>query len=417
MTIPDTDAPRTPHGAELHRPGSAGFRRLNAAMILAGLAAFGMLYATQPLLPALGDAFDVGATTASLSISVTTGALALLVIPVTAAGRRLGRVRTMRIALLVAVALTLVTALAPTYAVLLALRALLGASLAAVVAVAMTHVAAEVHPEGLGTAMGLYIAGNTLGGVGGRLLTAGVVDLTSWRWAVAALGGFALLVTLAFLWLLPPSVAGDRPHARAEAPTVAPHAPHALRDLLADPRFLGVLAVPFVLMGGFVATYNYLSYRLTEAPFELSEAVVGLVFLAYLAGTAASTVAGRAVDRVGRPRVLVVGIAVMAAGVAITVVDWLPGVVVGLLVLTGGFFAAHSTASSWAPVVGHRHRAQASALYVLAYYAGSSVFGALIGLGWSAGGWPAVAGSVGVLVALGLGAALALSRAVGSARP
>lgn len=63
---------RTLQPGSLHLPGSPGFRRLNAAMGAAGLAAFGMLYATQPLLPELGAA-SVGAL-------VLVGLLAALVV-------------------------------------------------------------------------------------------------------------------------------------------------------------------------------------------------------------------------------------------------------------------------------------------------------------------------------------------------
>lgn len=401
MSTSETRLPG-PRGESLHRPGTPGFRRLNLAMGLAGLAAFGMLYTTQPLLPELSEAFDVGPTTASLTLSVCTGLLALLVVPATALGQRWDRPRTMGVALLVAAVLTLASAVAPTFAVLLVLRALTGASLAAVVGVAMGHVGVEVHPSGLATAMGLYVAGNSLGGVGGRLITSAVVDVSSWRWAMAALGVAALAATAAFWRLLPTSTATpyDGSAGRARPRT------RAYRDLLTDPAMLAVLLIPFVLMGGFVATYNYLAFRLTAEPFALPAAVVGLVFVTYLSGTASSALAGRAADRVGRGRVLLGSVVVMGAGLALTLPDHLALVVVGLLVLTAGFFGAHSVASGWAPVVGRRHPSQASALYVCSYYVGSSIFGALVGLSWRGGAWPATAASVGALVVVGLVASL-----------
>lgn len=407
--VPVAPAPAGPAG---HLPGSRDFRRLNLAMGAAGLAAFGMLYATQPLLPEIGADFGVDATRASLTISVTTGLLALLVIPATRIGAQRGRVATMRLGLLVAAVLTLLSAVAPTYPLLLVARGLTGAALALVVGVAMGHVAAEVHPRGLATAMGLYVAGNSLGGVGGRVVTSAVVDLAgSWRWAVVALGVCALLATLAFLRLVPGPAAGV-----ASAIGVPPP-PGRVVDLLRDPAVLAVLALPFLLMGGFVATYNYLTYRLTGPGFELPAAVVGLVFLAYLAGTAASAVAGRAADRVGRAVVLVVSVAVMGAGLLLTLPDVLWLVVVGLVVLTSGFFGAHSVASGWAPVVGSAQPARTSALYVASYYVGSSVFGALVGLGWRAGGWPLTVACVGALVGLaGVATAVLLARTGRSSR-
>ncbi len=190
-------------------PGTPEYRRLNAAMVLVGFAAFGILYATQPILPQLGDEYGVDATRASLTISAATGALALLVIPATAIGIRVGRVRTIRWGLLAAVALTFLASAAPTFALLVAARGLAGAALAGVVAVAMGHVAAEVHPSGLAGAMGLYVAGNTLGGVSGRLVTSTAADLGGWRVAVAVLGASAAAVT-ALVWRFTTDTGPDR---------------------------------------------------------------------------------------------------------------------------------------------------------------------------------------------------------------
>lgn len=382
---------------DLHRPGTPGFARLNGAMVLAGLAAFGMLYAAQPVLPQLGEEFDVGPGAASLTVSATTGALALSVLPAAWVGRRWGRGPTMRWGLVASVLLTAAVALAPGFGTLVVLRVLTGLALALVVGVAMGHVGSEVHPAGLGSAMGLYVAGNSLGGVLGRLVTAGVSDLGSWRGGVVALALGAALATAAFWRLLPDSV---DPGSEARGPA----GPGERTGPVSWVALLALLSIPFWLMGGFVATYNYLGFRLSDAPFELPPALLGLVFLAYLAGTVTSAVAGRAADAYGRPRVLAVAVLVMAGGTALTVPDHLVAVVAGLVVLTGGFFAAHAVASGWAPVVGGPVAGRASAAYVMAYYAGSSVFGLLLGSAWSGDGWDGVAAAVGVLVALALGA-------------
>lgn len=395
------DAGSVPDPSDRHLPGSPGYRRLNLAMACAGLAAFGMLYAPQPLLPEIAEEYGATAARASLTVSASTGALALAVVPVTALALRWGRVRTMRVGLLVAVALALACAAAPSLDVLVGLRGLLGLVLAGIVGVAMGHVGAEVHPSGLGAAMGLYVAGNSLGGVGGRLITAAAVDLGTWRIALALLALAALAATAVFWWLLPPALdesAGPRT------------SPRAFRTLLRDPAVLALVAIPFLLMGGFVAVYNYLTFRLVAPPFSLPVAVVGLVFLAYLAGTTSSALAGRAVDRVGRPAVLALGLGLMLAGLLLTLPAWLPTVVLGLVVLTAGFFAAHAVASGWAPVVAGTHGTQASALYVFGYYAGSSLFGAWVGTAWSGFGWPGVVTWVAALVALAMACGWVVAR-------
>jgi YNFM family putative membrane transporter len=380
--------------------GSRELRRLNVAMLFAALAAFGLLYSTQALLPAIGADFGVGPTAASLTVSAATGALALAILPLSSVAESVGRVPVMRAGLLVGCLCTFAAAAAPVFWVLVLARGLVGVSLAAVVAVAVAHLGDEVHPAELGTAIGVYVAGNTLGGISGRLIPGLVEESSSWRAAVALLGVVALVAALTFTKLLP---AARRTSSRA---TGAREHVGAVRDLVRDGSVVRLCLLAFLLMGGFVATYNYLTFRLEAAPLGLSTTVTSLLFLAYLAGTVSSPLAGRLSDRYGRRPLALTGIAVSFAGMSLMLPDNIATITVGLLVFTAGFFATHSVASSWVSALAAGRRGQAAAMYLLAYYLGSSAFGALVGLGYQAWGWPGVAGSVGTLFGLGVVAVL-----------
>jgi YNFM family putative membrane transporter len=79
-------------------------------------------------------------------------------------------------------------------------------------------------------------------------------------------------------------------------------------------------------------------------------------------------------------------------------------VIAGLAVMTAGFFVVHGVASGWVPVRAHLGgvpAGQAASLYLVAYYAGSSLFGSLSGAAWTLGGWPAVVLLAAAFVALG----------------
>jgi MFS transporter, YNFM family, putative membrane transport protein len=386
-----------------HERGTPAYRRLGAAMWCAGLATFVLVYCVQALLPTLAAEFGVSASAASLALSATTGTLALAIVPLSAVAESWGRTRVMTAALAASAALGVLAPLAPTFGVLVAVRALQGVALAALPALAMAHVTREVAPRWLGGAVGLLIAGNTIGGLSGRLVAGAVADLAGWRVALAVIGGLSLLCTVAFRLLLPPALAPAPPRVRLH------ELGGPLRAQLGDPGLRCLFGIAFLLMGAFVTVYNYLGFRLLAAPFELPAALVGLVFLGYLAGTWASTGAGRLGDRWGRRRVLWAAVLVAVAGAWVTFPDRLPAVLAGLLVVTVGFFAAHSVASSW---VGRRASllpagspAVASSLYLFAYYLGSSIGGAAGGLAYDHGGW---FGLVAYVTAL-LGAALALS--------
>lgn len=375
--------------------GSRELRRLNVAMLCAALAAFGLLYSTQALLPAIGAAFSVGPTEASLTVSAATGALALAILPLSSLAESVGRVRVMRSGLLLACAATFMAAAAPSFWVLLVARGLVGTSLAAVVAVAVAHLGDEVRPAELGTAIGLYVAGNTVGGIAGRLVPGLVEGTSSWRTGVTFLAVVALVAAVAFSLLLPPArrAGGDATRPAEHVSTVV--------DLLRDPGIMRLCLLAFLLMGGFVACYNYLTFRLEAPPLGLSTAVTSLLFLAYLAGTVSSPLAGRLSDRFGRRRLALTGIAVSLVGLAMTLPDHLVLITGGLLIFTAGFFATHSVASSWVSAQARGRRGQAAAMYLLAYYLGSSAFGALIGLAYQFRGWPSAATAIAVLFVLG----------------
>jgi YNFM family putative membrane transporter len=381
------------------RPGTRELRRVQVAMLAAGLAAFSLLYFTQALLPAIGDQFGVGPATSSLTISVATGAVALALLPLSSLAESHGRIKVMRAGLIAACALAFLSAAMPTFWLLLLTRALVGVALAAVVAVAMGHLGDEVHSTGIGAAIGLYVSGTTLGGVLGRLIPGTVQDFGSWRLAVVVLAGFSTLAVVAFVALLPPArnFSPAPPQLRAHVA--------AIGELWRDPAVRRLCLVALLLMGGFVACYNYLTYRLTSAPIHLSDSVASLLFLAYLAGTITSTLAGRLADRIGRRAVVCGSIVVSVAGLALTLPDNIVCISVGLVIFTAGFFGAHSTASGWIAARSPAHRAQASALYLMAYYFGSSVLGALIGIAYLHAGWGATVAAIAGLALLALWAA------------
>ncbi|MFI6954253.1 MFS transporter [Nocardia sp. NPDC050408] len=365
-------------------------RRITTALFAAGLATFVSMYSAQALLPSLSAAFGVAPAQAALAVSLTTGFLALAIVPVSALSARIGRTRVMTGSAVMSAAIGLLLPLSPSLEVLLAGRALQGVALAGVPAVAMAYLAEEISGDGLGAAMGVYVAGTSIGGLSGRLIPAFALDLASWRWAEAAVGVAAAGCTVWFVRGLPPSrgfVA--RP---AGMRTV-------LRDIGAPLRHGGLLALfglAFVLVGGFVSIYNFLGYRLTRPPFELPAAVAGSVFLLYLAGTLASAAAGRWADRIGKHRVLAASVALMGIGILVTIPDQLIAVILGISLCTAGFFGAHAVASTWVGAIAPG--GAASSLYLFTYYLGSAIIGGTAGIAYAKGGWVGLAACVGALL-------------------
>ncbi|WP_344162795.1 MFS transporter [Nocardiopsis rhodophaea] len=383
----DTLTGHGPHDRVGHRVGTPGYRRVMIAMTAAGIATFAQLYAVQAVLPGLAASFDASAASVALSVSFATAGLAGFVLAWSGISDRFGRLRVMTVALTVSTVLGLIAPFAPDLWVLIGLRALQGAALGGVPAVAMAYLAEEIDPAHLGRVAGIYIAGNTVGGMSGRLVAGAVADVGGWRWGVAADSLLGLVALVVYLVAVPRAV-GFTPRSKS---TAEPGLARRILTGVADPGLIALYCQALFLMGAFVTVYNYLGFRVTGAPFHLSQTLVAFLFVAYLAGTFSSAVVGRVTERLGRHPVLLACVGAMVIGACALLVPSLVAIVGGLVVFTFFFFAAHATASAW---VGHRAsaatRAQAAALYTLAYYLGSSLFGWLGGLFYDHFGWRAV---------------------------
>jgi YNFM family putative membrane transporter len=400
MSLISTNDKEVPQELAYHRPGEAGYRRLILALFAAGVATFAALYTTQPLLGILASHFKIPASHAAWSVSAATLLLGIGMLAAGPLSDRWGRTGMIKGSLVATAILGIGCAVAPSWPVLLVLRAAQGLALAGAPAVALVYLREEVHISVQPRTTGLYIAGTAIGGMTGRLVTGGVSDLAGWRWGLAAVAALGVLCAIVVMITLPASRHAPRRGSGVAVRGGWRDALSAARRAARDRRLACLYLIAFTAMGGFVAVYNVLGLRLTVAPYGLSVFEASLVFCVYPLGSVASAVAGRLAERLGRPAVIVAGGLLAVAGVAVSVASPLPIIVVGLAMITAGFFAAHGIASGWAASRGHRRGAasQASAFYLLAYYVGSSVFGELGTSLWESGRWTAVAIMVGVLL-------------------
>ncbi|WP_413045944.1 MFS transporter [Pseudomonas phoenicis] len=384
--------------------GTPAFMRTVLALFSGGFATFALLYCVQPMMPLLSHEFAINAAQSSLVLSISTAMLAIGLLITGPISDRIGRKPVMVFALLCAALATLASAVMPTWETVLATRALVGLSLSGLAAVAMTYLSEEIAPQHIGLAMGLYIGGNAIGGMSGRLITGVLIDFVSWHTALLVMGGLALVAALVFWRVLPES-------RNFRAQSLKP------RNLLdgfvlhfKDAGLPWLFLEAFLLMGAFVTLFNYIGYRLLAEPYHMNQALVGLLSVVYLSGIYSSAQVGALADKLGRRKVFWASILVMAAGMALTMATPLTLIVVGMLVFTFGFFGAHSVASSWIGRRALRAKGQASSLYLFSYYAGSSVAGTVGGVFWHHYGWHGIGAFIGCLLAIALGIAVHLSR-------
>ena len=372
----------------------SAFWKASLALFSGAFVTFANLYSTQALLPLLAAEFSVSPAAASLSLSVATASLAVALLFTPGVSDRIGRKSVMVTALLLASLLGFAVTFVQHYALLLVIRGLQGFVLAGLASIAMTYVNEEFSPQCRGLAMGLYVSGTTVGGMSGRIITGTLTELYNWHLALQVLAVISLICSLIFAFALPVSR-----HFSPQSLSLTAMARGFAHHLKHRPQ-LGRFLHGFLLMGGLVTLYNYVSFRLQGAPYGLSEAAIGWMFVIYLLGTFSSTWMGSKTDRFGPRPVLLVCMLLMLCGLLLTLADGLWLIILAMGIFTFGFFGAHSIVSSWVGRASDRYKAQASALYLLFYYAGSSLIGAVGGYFWSHWQWPGIVGLVLVLVCL-----------------
>jgi len=384
--------------------GTPMFMRTVLALFSGGFATFALLYCVQPMMPALSHEFSINAAQSSLILSVATGMLAIGLLITGPISDTFGRKPVMVAALFCAALCTIASGLMPTWEGILLMRALVGLSLSGLAAVAMTYLSEEIHPQHIGLAMGLYIGGNAIGGMSGRLIIGVLIDFVSWHTAMLIIGALALIAATVFWKILPESrnFRASTLHPRSLVDGFTMH--------FKDAGLPWLFLEAFVLMGAFVTMFNYIGYRLLADPYDLSQAVVGLLSLVYLSGIYSSAKIGSLADRLGRRRVLWGTIVLMLGGIALTLFTPLWLVVPGMLIFTFGFFGAHSVASSWIGRRALKAKGQASSLYLFSYYVGSSIAGTAGGFFWHYAGWNGIGGFIVALLIVALLVALKLAK-------
>ncbi|HZG17274.1 MAG TPA: MFS transporter [Candidatus Bathyarchaeia archaeon] len=376
--------------------GSHAFRKSNIAFFAAGFNTFAILYSTQPLMPEFTKEFHISPTLASLSLSVTTISLAIGMLLFGSLSEIWGRKRVMMMSMIAASILSILTAISPTYEFMLVFRVIQGFALGGLPSIAMAYLSEEMEPESLGIAMGLYISGNSLGAVAGRIFSGMLTDMFNWHVALGTISFISILACLIFFVYLPNSQ------------NFIPRSPKigmlftALVSHLKDPILFLLYSIGFLLLASNAALFNYIGYVLTAPPYSLSQTLVGWIFLVYLVGMYSSVWVAKMARKHGQHKVMALSLLITFAGTCLTLDSNLWIKILGLPIMTFGFFGGHSIASGWVGRRAPHNKAQASSLYLCFYYVGSSIGGTTAGLFWSSFGWGGVVSIIAGFLVLGL---------------
>lgn len=352
-------------------------------------AMFATMYSTQGILPKLAGVFSITPSRAGLTISV-------LVIAVVAGSwiwgplsDRVGGRNCLIAASALLVPASIAVALAPSFGMLLVIRAIQGLILPGLLAVGIPYVSEVFVPAFGARAMGWYMASLISGGLVGRLGVALLASVTGWRFALGTLAVLPLIAVVVMMRGLPPA-----PRVRTER----------ARGPIANRRIVAAALTGPSLFFVFVGVFSYIGFRLEAAPFNLSPTAASLVFGLWVVG-AVAPIAGRHAERVGWARVAIIGVGCAAIGVGLTVPDVLATTLIGLAFITIGMFTVVTAAPIGVGGAQGVRPGAASALYYSIYYTAGALGAFLPGLAWQAAGWAGVSLVVGtVLLIATLGA-------------
>ncbi|MEC3918238.1 MFS transporter [Nocardia sp. CDC160] len=342
-------------------------------------------------LPDLAGALRVSTATAGLAVTVFAAAYALGSPVLATLTARLPRRTLLVSALLVLALANLGSALAPTFAILLATRILAALGAAAFTPNAGAVASALVEPEKRARALAVVVGGLTIATALGVPLGDLLGHWLGWR---SALTGVAIVCVIAAAgvaaWV--PALPGN------------PYVPLVTRlSVLRNRSVATVLPLTVLGMGAAYVAYAYAVPALGALGIGASS--TAWVLMLYGAGAVAGNLSsGYATDRWGATRVLTVGYALMAAALAVMGVlaaseTHIPALV-GLLAFAWG-------AASWCQTPAQQHRLIAAAPQesglVVALNASCIYFG--IGAGTLLGG---ITIGHGVAAMYGLAAAVAV---------
>ncbi|WP_377267884.1 MFS transporter [Peterkaempfera sp. SMS 1(5)a] len=286
-------------------PGQITRGRAVVAVVALAVALFG--YGTVQslpvgLLPQIAHGLGVSLSSAGLLVTGYGLVVTVTAVPLTQATRHIPRRSLLTVLLGLFTAATLLCALAPRYAVLLAGQTLVALTHAVFLSV-IAVTAAGMFPESVrAKVVGALFIGTSLAGVVGVPAGTWLGQQAGWRVPFLVLSGLGLVAGAVVAILLPAGPAVQNP---------ASTAPHPSRA-----RFTLLMAVTVLVVAGVFALYTYVTVFLTRVAGLSSHTVSAVLLLSGLAGLAGTGLAGALSDR--RPRAAMTGaVALLTAALAI----------------------------------------------------------------------------------------------------
>ena len=357
------------------------------------------LFATQAILPALTQRYNVSPAAMAAAVNASTLGMAVSGLLVALFSRAIPRRLGIVVSLAVLALPTALLAFAPDLTTFTILRVAQGLCMSGAFTLTLAHLGERCTASASPAAFAAYVTGNVASNFVGRLIAANVVselglDANFFLFAALNLAG-ALLAWSAI------SRAPPKPELMAPAMDVFA----AVRGHLSNPTLRLSFAVGFLILFAFIGAFSYVNFVLVAQPFALPMSALGFVYFVFLPAMATTPFAGFAALRLGAPWSIAGGLLVATTGLALTLAPSLAIVLAGLTLVGAGTFFAQAGATGFVSRTARVDKAAASGLYLASYYLGGLAGAPALGFMFETFGWTGCA--LGAATALAFAALLA----------
>lgn len=344
------------------------------------------IYYIQPLLADIARTFSLspsraGSVATLMQLGTTT--CMLLIVPLGDIRERRTLISSMVLVLSVGLA---GVALAPNYACLALAGILVGASGSAVHLI-LPFAAHLARPEERGKVVGTVIGALLMGILLARTASGYLGSLLGWRPVFAMASGLMVVLSVLLFVFLPKSP----PERHMSYANLCRSMVTMVRDhpTLRESSFYGA-----TFFCAFAAFWTSLVFLLETPPFHYGSTAAGLFGLVGAVGAAFAPLIGRMTDRFGSRRS--VGISLVLAVVSFLVLGfsghYLPGLILGVLLMDLGVQSGHVANQAWIYSLAPSMRSRLNSVYMTCYFIGGSLGTFLGALGWQLYGWWGVCG-------------------------
>lgn len=362
------------------------------------------LFGSQALLPTLVEVYGVTPAAMGFAVNASTIGMAMASLVVAVFARKIDRKRGIWMCLALLSIPTMLLATQPDLTTFTLLRVAQGVFMSAAFTLTLTYLSEECTLTAVAGAMAAYITGNVASNLFGRLLAS---ELAGSLGLAHSFFGFALLnlagAVVAYFYI---GARDSHGHDPGDGSSLL----QAWKDHLSNARLVAMIGIGFILLFVFVATFTYANFILSEAPFNLPQTRIGLVYFVFVPAILTTPLAAICVKRYGARRSFHAAIVASVIGLLLllTPVLWL--FLTGLALIGAGLFFAQSVATGYVGrTAGHDHAA-ANGLYLASYYLGGIAGAFIIGQVFQTFGWALAVWTLTALTCLAWALALKMTR-------